>query len=55
MSLFYFTVPQQKEVDVVWYRNHENRQFLKIALPSDAWTMTATVKTKKGHTQDDSG
>ena len=43
-----FTVPQQKEVDGVWYRNHENRQFLKITLPSDAWTMTATVKTKKG-------
>ena len=41
-------MPQQKEVAGVWYRNHEGKQFLKIALPSDAWGMTATVKTKKG-------
>ena len=32
----------------MWYRNQEGRQFLKIALPADAWSMTATVKTKKG-------
>ena len=44
----YFSVPQQKEVAGVWYRNQEGKQFLKIALPADAWSMTATVKTKKG-------
>ena len=32
----------------VWYRNQDGGQFLKIALPADAWAMTATVKTKKG-------
>ena len=42
------SVPQQKEVAGVWYRDHEGKQFLKIALPADAWNMTATVKTKKG-------
>ena len=41
-------MPQQKEVAGVWYRNQEGKQFLKIALPADAWSMTATVKTKKG-------
>ena len=43
-----FSVPQQKEVAGVWYRDQEGKQFLKIALPADAWSMTATVKTKKG-------
>ena len=32
----------------VWYRDHEGKQFLKIALPADAWSMAATIKTKKG-------
>ena len=48
LYIFYFSVPQQKEVAGVWYRNQEGKQFLKIALPADAWSMTATVKTKKG-------
>ena len=48
MYILYFSVPQQKEVAGVWYRNHEGKQFLKIALPADAWSMTATVETKKG-------
>ena len=26
-----FLVPQQKEVAGVWYRDHEGKQFLKIA------------------------
>ena len=32
----------------VWYRDHEGKQFLKIALPADAWGMAATIKTRKG-------
>ena len=32
----------------VWYRDHEGKQFLKIALPADAWSMAATIKTRKG-------
>ena len=48
MYIYYFLVPQQKEVAGVWYRDQEGKQFLKIALPADAWSMTATVKTKKG-------
>ena len=32
----------------MWYRNQEGKQFLKIALPNDAWSMSATIKTKKG-------
>ena len=48
MYILYFSVPQQKEVAGVWYRDQEGKQFLKIALPADAWSMTATVKTKKG-------
>ena len=44
----YFSVPQQKEVAGVWYRDHEGKQFLKIALPADAWSMAATIKTRKG-------
>ena len=43
-----FLVPQQKEVAGVWYRDHEGKQFLKIALPADAWGMAATIKTRKG-------
>ena len=43
-----FSVPQQKEVAGVWYRDHEGKQFLKIALPADAWSMAATIKTRKG-------
>ena len=46
--MLYFSVSQQKEVAGVWYRNQEGKQFLKIALPADAWSMTATVKTKQG-------
>ena len=48
LYIFYFSVPQQKEVAGVWYRDHEGKQFLKIALPADAWSMTATIKTRKG-------
>ena len=43
-----FLVPQQKEVAGVWYRDQEGKQFLKIALPADAWGMAATIKTRKG-------
>ena len=43
-----FLVPQQKEVAGVWYRDHEGKEFLKIALPVDAWGMAATIKTRKG-------
>ena len=32
----------------VWYRDNEGKQFLKIALPADAWGMAATIKTRKG-------
>ena len=48
LYIFYFPVPQQKEVAGVWYRDHEGKQFLKIALPADAWGMAATIKTRKG-------
>ena len=48
MYIFYFSVPQQKEVAGVWYRDHEGKQFLKIALPADAWSMAATIKRRKG-------
>ena len=48
LYIFYFSVPQQKEVAGVWYRDHEGKQFLKIALPADAWSMAATIKTRKG-------
>ena len=48
LYIFYFSVPQQKEVAGVWYRDHEGKQFLKIALPADAWGMAATIKTRKG-------
>ena len=48
LYIFYFPVPQQKEVAGVWYRDHEGKQFLKIALPADAWSMAATIKTRKG-------
>ena len=48
LYIFYFLVPQQKEVAGVWYRDHEGKQFLKIALPADAWGMAATIKTRKG-------
>ena len=42
-----FQYPQQKEVAGVWYRDHEGKQFLKIALPADAWSMAATIKTRE--------
>ena len=48
LSILYFPVPQQKEVAGIWYRDHEGKQFLKIALPADAWSMAATIKTRKG-------
>ena len=48
LYIFYFPVPQQKEVAGVWYRDHEGKQFIKIALPADAWGMAATIKTRKG-------
>ena len=48
LYIFYFSVPQQKEVAGVWYRDHEGKQVLKIALPADAWGMAATIKTRKG-------
>ena len=48
LYIFYFSVPQQKEVAGVWYRDPEGKQFLKIALPADAWSMAATIKTRKG-------
>ena len=48
LYIFYFLVPQQKEVAGVWYRDHEGKQFLKIAMPADALGMAATIKTKKG-------
>ena len=32
LSILYFPVPQQKEVAGIWYRDHEGKQFLKIAL-----------------------
>ena len=47
-TYYNFSVPQQKEVAGVWYRDHEGKQFLKIALPADAWSMAATIKTRKG-------
>ena len=47
-TYYIFSVPQQKEVAGVWYRDHEGKQFLKIALPADAWSMAATIKTRKG-------
>ena len=47
VNIIFFST-QQKELAGVWYRNQEGKQFLKIALPADAWSMTATVKTKKG-------
>ena len=48
LYILYFSVPQQKEVAGVWYRDHEGKQFLKIALLADAWSMAATIKTRKG-------
>ena len=48
LYIFHFLVPQQKEVAGVWYRDHEGKQFLKIALPADAWGMAANIKTRKG-------
>ena len=45
---FYFAVPQQQEVAGIWYKTHEGKQFLKMGLPTDAWEITATVKTEKG-------
>ena len=48
LYIFYFPVPQQKEVAGVWYRDHEGKQFLKIALPADALGLAATIKTRKG-------
>ena len=48
LYIFYFLVPQQKEVAGVWYKDHEGKQFLKIALPADAWGMAANIKTRKG-------
>ena len=37
-----------REVNSVWYRNSVGNQFLKVAMPKDAISLQATVKTASG-------
>ena len=37
-----------REVNGVWYRNTMGSQFLKVAMPMDAISMQATVRTASG-------
>ena len=47
-SFIYSTQTTRSGLSSVRYKKNDGKQFLKLTLPPDAWTISAVIKTEKG-------